>query len=165
MENNITLLFIVDCSTKIMFHSFHNMYVKKFEQSIITKAQPSHYVLAVPFLYFFSANWRMVFICHVDLWTISKAKSPTRNSTSALLGTIYSSRVANKKSISVYASAGMERNFCPRMICRNISDTDNLHALASSVMCFFSSGSSRMLIPTSRFRFFVTRFLMSCLVF
>ena len=40
-------------------------------------------------LYSFSAKSRIVFICHVDLWTISKEKSPTRNSTRALFGTIY----------------------------------------------------------------------------
>ena len=40
-------------------------------------------------LYSFSTKSRIVFKCHVDLWTISKAKSPTRNFTSALFGTIY----------------------------------------------------------------------------
>ena len=37
---------------------------------------------------FFSANPRIVFICHRDLWTISKAKSVTRNSASAVFGII-----------------------------------------------------------------------------
>ena len=37
-------------------------------------------------LYSFSAKSSIVFICHVDLWTISKAKSSVRKSTRADFG-------------------------------------------------------------------------------
>ena len=40
-------------------------------------------------LYFFSTKSSIVFICQVDLWTISKAKSSVRKSTRAVFGRIY----------------------------------------------------------------------------
>ena len=55
----------------------------------LNKGTALTFVLAVPFLYSFSTKSRMVFICHIDLWTISKAKSSVSKSTRVLLGKIY----------------------------------------------------------------------------
>ena len=107
---------------------FHNVFASfllwKFITSIqyrifIIQGTALTFVLAVPFLYSFSVKSRMVFICHVDLWTISNAKSSARKSTRAVLGRIYFPLICTAKmrfwricESTVCGAYLKKRNFC-----------------------------------------------------